>query len=295
MDAAKIPLRRAYSNLHKEHEDSIKVGITSLLWALQDLTSKGIELERLCRTSTLLFKSGLYIQNPSIFTEIYKRCLREQKEDGGFTDVECTAWCICFLKAYKENDTTVILQSAVRWLREQRHENGSWGRSKRDIGRLPITGILLYLLPELLSDKTISWMKSEWDLDRLHTPILTYKGSSILFALSSKKFRSKSEEKLISSIVDWLLSQQNDDGGWGPWKEHPIGSTPLYTSLSLIALLHHLNPIKSEVRLVDALIWLIQNQLPNGLWPEHYIEVGTAWATYSLVLSKRMLKTISER
>jgi len=128
------------------YQKTIQRGLAALFLVLKQYLEKKIELERIIRVAVLLNKSGVN-QNNSIFQEIFRRCLAEQKDDGGWIGVEDTVWCVSFLKNFL--DYSNQYKKGLEWLRMQKLDNGGWGRTNRDNGRIPITGTLLFLLPEL--------------------------------------------------------------------------------------------------------------------------------------------------
>lgn len=264
--------------------ESIQKGIGALLHIIEEFFNKGIELERVCRVAVLLIKSGVN-KNNSIFHRIAKRCLVEQKNDGGWIGIEDSIWCVAFLKEFE--GYSQAYKCGLNWLRKQKLENGGWGKTKRDIGRIPITGILLYLLPELSNKDSLSWLESEWKKEFDLNPKLTYKMAFILMAFNKNKYQF-SDSDLFSDSLDWLISQQNEDNGFGPWKEHPGGSDSWCTGISIMGLLQYPNDIPREV-ILKGLEWLKENQLSNGLWPYHYIEDGSSWSLYALIRGYRSL------
>jgi squalene cyclase len=257
----------------KVNQTVIQNGVIALFNILQEFLAKRIELERMCRVATLLLQSGVSVNNP-VFRQLAERCISEQKDDGGWLDVVDTTWCTSFLGAYKEYFQSVEL--ALTWLNKQRHSDGSWGRTQRDIGRIPVTGLILYLLPQLASESCLKWIEKEWMRELETQRGLTYKGAFVLMAFKKNNYYPYNPE-CIPHTVKWLLEQQNDDSGWGPWKGHPVGSTPFCTGVALIGLLQYPNEIAPKV-FQSGIKWLKEKQLPGGLWADHYIEEGSSWA-----------------
>ena len=257
----------------------IQKGLSALFLVLKQYLDKQIELERIVRVAVLLNKCGVN-KNNSIFQEITKRCLAEQKEDGGWIGVEDTTWCVAFLKNYEEYSREY--KKGLEWLKAQRLENGGWGRTNRDIGRIPITGTLLFLLPELSEADGMSWLEREWARDFNSNPKLTYKGAFTLMAFKSSggKFH---DPQLFNDTLNWLATQQNEDYGWGACRGHPVGSIPFSTGVAITGLLQYPDKIDSNV-IANGLTWIEKTQLEDGLWPDHYIEEGSAWALYALTL-----------
>lgn len=264
---------------------SIQKGVGALLHIIQEFFDKGIELERICRVAVLLCQSGVN-KNNSIFQKIAKRCLDEQNDDGGWVGVEDSIWCVAFLKNFE--DYSQGYKCGLNWLQKQKLESGGWGKTKRDIGRIPITGILLFLLPELSNNDSLRWLENEWKKEFTLNPKLTYKSAFTLMTLKSNNYQFDDSD-LLNNTINWLTSQQNDDYGWGPFKGQPIGSTPFCTGVAMIGLLQYPDRVDQNV-ISNGLNWIENNQLENGLWPDHYIEEGSIWSLYALTEGYKMLK-----
>ena len=262
-----------------EIETTIQRSVISLSQIVGDFLTKGIELTRICRIAVLLKESGVN-PNTTLYHKLAEKCIDLQRDDGGWTDVEETIWCTSFLNLFEEFSGPV--EKALEWLGSQRHNNGGWGKSIRDLARIPVTGLLLYLLPQLSSDEDLKWLESKWCEEQKCEPQLTYKAAFALMAFSQNDYHPQNQD-LILKTVRWLSDQQNDDGGWGPWKGHPVGSDPWCAGIDLTGLLQYSDNGPQEV-LYKALEWLQEKQLPNGLWPYHYIEEGSSWALYALVM-----------
>ncbi len=269
----------------KINEMPIQRGLTAILLTLKQYLEKEIELERIIRVAVLLMKIGVN-QNNSIFQKIVKRCLAEQKNDGGWISVEDSIWCVTFLKEFEEYSKEY--KRGLDWLKKQKLENGGWGKTKRDIGRIPITGILHYLLPELSNNNSLKWVENEWKKEFSYNPKLTYKSAFMLMILKSNNYQFEDSNLLINTL-DWLQSQQNKDHGWGPYKGQPIGSTPFCTGVAMIGLLQYPDRINQNV-ISNGLNWIENNQLENGLWADHYIEEGSIWSLYALTEGYKFLK-----
>lgn len=263
----------------------IQKGITALFLILKQYLEKQIELERIVRVAVLLKKSGVN-QNNSIFLEIADRCLAEQKDDGGWIGIEDTIWCVAFLKGFEGYSPEY--KRGLEWLKNQGLENGGWGKTNRDIGRIPITGTLLYLLPELSDTNALNWLEREWEREFDINPRLTYKGAFTLMAFKSSDGKF-SDTQLFNDTLNWLASQQNEDYGWGACRGHPVGSTPFSTGVAITGLLQYPEKIDQNV-IANGLTWIEKNQLEEGLWPDHYIEEGTAWILYALTEGYKFLR-----
>jgi len=271
---------------NKIFQTAIQKGLSALFLVLRQYLEKQIELERIVRVAVLLIRSGVN-QNNSIFQEIAKRCLAEQKDDGGWIGVEDSIWCVAFLRNFEEYSQAY--KSGLDWLGEQRLKNGEWGKTKRDnIGRIPITGILFYLLPELSNVDSLRWLESEWKREFGLNPKLTYKSAFTLMAFKRNNYQSF-DTHLFNDTLDWLISQQNEDYGWGYCQGQPVGSTPFCTGVAITGILQYPDRIDPNV-IVSGLKWIEKKQLEDGLWPDHYIEEGSAWTLYALVEGYRYLE-----
>ena len=265
-------------------ETTIYHSISSLCQVIKDFLDKDIELIRIGRLAVLLNESGV---NPEtiLYHNLIQKCIDKQRDDGGWTDVVETMWCTIVLNLFTEFSDPV--EKAFIWLRGQEQKNGGWGKSLRDSARIPVTSLLLYMIPQLSSDQNLKWLEDEWCREQDLKPSLTYKAAFTLMAFNKNNYYTENQD-LIPETVHWLYDQQNDDGGWGPWKDHPAGSDPWCTGIGLTGLLQYPDKIPQEVFL-KALKWLKEKQLPNGLWPYHYIEEGSGWAMYALVMSYKFL------
>ena len=223
--------------------------------------------------------------------KMFEYIINKQRDDGGWTEVEETLLAVKYLSMVKGNYDARI-EKGKTWLLCQRNSDGGWGRTNRDISRIPITGLLLHLLPELSDQMALNWLKNGWRKDFQGNTRLTYKGGFFLLGLSASNV-PVDDCPLIKETCYFLADEQNEDGGFGPWKDHPIGSDPWSTGIVLLGLLSYPDLIKREV-LERAVNWLAENQLPNGLWPYHYIEEGSAYAYWGLVEALKYLSKDSE-
>ena len=85
-----------------------------------------------------------------------------------------------------------------------------------------------------------------------------------------------------------MSDEQNPDGGFAPWKGHPIGSEPWSTGVCLLGLTSYPDLVEIPV-ITNTLQWLEKNQLFNGLWPCHYIEEGSAYCYWGAVEALKYL------
>jgi len=262
----------------------------SLTKQLESGLDKNLESIRIARIGTCLLLTGS-ARNNRVIVKSANSILGVQQNDGGWIDTEETIWSLAFLERLGWA-TEKYFESGLTWLNSQRHRGGGWGRTSRDTPRIPSTGLLLHLLPELSDSKAVSWLKDEWGKDLKSDTRLTYKGGFFLLGLSASEV-SANNCPLIEETYTHLFEEQNEDGGFSPWKDHPIGSDPWSTGIVLLGLLSYPELVKTAV-IEKTVNWLAENQLPNGLWPYHYIEEGSAYAYWGLVEALKYLSKESD-
>jgi squalene cyclase len=270
----------------KDLSNKIIISTTALTDFLREAVDKGIEVRRSALCCLSLLTAGLSVKNNVLYDQIINYFINNQKRDGGWTDVTDTLLIVKLLSIIG-NDYSLQIEKGKNWMLSQRNPDGGWGRTNRDISLILVTGLLLHLLPQLSDQKAVNWLKNEWKNDFQGTTRLTYKGAFFLLGLRASGI-TMDNCSLIKETYSFLKDEQNDDGGFGPWKDHPIGSDPWSTGIVLLGLLSYPELIKKEV-IENAVNWLAENQLPNGLWPYHYIEEGSAYAYWGLVEALKYL------
>ncbi len=264
------------------------IDLSSAGMALLRAVEADLELLRRFRLLVCIGSAGQVInrndQSPINF--------RGRQSDRGWADVVETTWAIACMDVTGAWEAHPIeqRQESLLWLKKERSANGAWGRTSRDMPRIPVTGWILTLLPELADEKSMSWLESEWKKDLNSETKLTYKGALTLMAFAATKANPK-DASLIPETVEYLMSEQNEDGGYAPWKGHPVGSEPWSTGIDLLGLTAFPDLVRPEV-VENTLDWLGRNQLPNGLWPCHYIEEGSAYCFWGAVEGMKYLKRI---
>jgi len=241
-----------------------------------EMNEKNIELIRITKTSSLLLLSG--ISKNSIPQQVVTRCLNEQNEDGGWVSIVDTMWNVAFLKEMNKGEYTKNIKRGLDFLQSQRNKEGLWGRSYRDISRIPVTGILLYLLPELADQQRLHMLEKLWQSEKNS---LTYKAAYTLMAFKRNGYKPE-DKNLISENVQWLMENQKEDGGYSPWKKHPVDSDVYCTGVASIGLIQYPEIVEPQV-LEGAFEWIIKNQLKSGVWKFHEIEDGASWGLFALV------------
>lgn len=237
------------------------------------LSKQEIEVGRVASVASSLLSAGA---DPSsqIFNKAGRFVQLKQLQDGGWSDVEETIWCVYLLKRLGNYDHSV--KKAYTWLLNSKSFNGGWGRSSRDFPRIPLTSWIAILFPDLLGVSDIEWLIDKVEEEISMDFFLSYKVSLPLFALKNIE---KVPHEYESKWSELLASQQNDDGGFSPWKSHPVGSEIVSTSYAFLALSHYARFESINER---CLKWVFNNQLLDGSWPYHYMDHGACLGMLAL-------------
>ena len=269
----------------QKERDRLLPSLDKVIQGLLKAASARIEVFRVCCPLSVMEFTG-HFKVPIVLADFV---LLQQQTDGGWSDVLETAWAISLIKSETVKlHEAVTYQRGIHWMGIEKASCGAWGRSSRDMPRIPVTGWVLTLLPELADEKSLSWLEKEWKKDLNSETKLTYKGALTLMAFAATKANPK-DASLIPETVEYLMSEQNEDGGFAPWKGHPVGSEPWSTGIDLLGLTAFPDLVRPEV-VENALDWLGRNQLSNGLWPCHYIEEGSAYCYWGAVEGMKYLK-----
>jgi len=258
-------------NIEKALIESASVGLAHFLYSS---LQQELEPIRLARAGYALLTSGCSVSGNFPGDNLSSYLVDNQQKDGGWADVEETIWCLAYLSAFGERYQQEII-NGQRWLASVQLPCGAWGKSERDQPRIPITALVIGLVPELANVSTLGWLANQWESDLDSPTQLTYKGAFSL--LSQAHSQVLTNNHLMNRTVSYLINEQEEDGGFGPWKGHPVGSDPWSTGIVLWGL-SRVGQLVTRHTVERALLWLQSKQLPNGLWPYHYIDDGTAMA-----------------
>lgn len=245
----------------------------SLLNMTNEMYRKNIEIRRITKTCAMLMMSGL--SRNDISEKIVMSCLKSQREDGGFIGNSDTIWNIKFLEYFPEYNKE--RSKAISWLIRDNGIEPGYGRSKRDVHRIPVTGLALYLLPEIADIKTLKWLENIW-LSEVNS--LTYKAAYTILAFQKNGYDTQNKN-LVMDTAQWLASQQQQSGGFAPWINHPVGENVYCTAVSILALIAIRNPTFNDC-IAQGYKYLCSSQLRSGIWPYHEIEDGAAWGLLAL-------------
>lgn len=255
--------------------------IMSLLNMCKEMFRKNIEISRVTKTCTLLLMSG--ISPRDIPPRIIERCMASQNDDGGFIGNVDTIWNIKFLEFYPQYKEE--RKRAIKWLLSNNGDTEGFGRSKRDMHRIPVTGLALYLLPEISNDENLKWLECTW-ISELNS--LTYKAAYTILAFNKNKYIPQINNKLLCETADWLSSQQEISGGFAPWLGHPVQENVYCTAVALLALIS-MGENKYRDNIEKAYNYLCRTQLRSGIWPYHEIEDGASWGLYALSQAEKYM------
>ena len=258
--------------------EALSIALTVLTTFLRKGLDKQFDSERLAKVGLALLENQVFYKE-ILYTRLVKYLSCTQRNDGGWVDVEETAWSTAYLRKFF-GEYEGPLNKGLNWLAEQRISGAGWGRNNRDAPRIPYTSWVAILCPELIDKEVLKWLEKACNDEIKLETNLTYKIALPILAFSKHKYSAQDPE-LINSLLTYLISSQNEDGGFAPWREHPCGSDPWCTSVAVLGLLANADKVQ-EVVLKRTLDWLLKNQLPNGMWPYHYIDEGTALAYWAL-------------
>jgi len=233
-----------------------------------------LEPIRLARAGYALLKSGCSVEGSFPGEELASYLISAQREDGGWTDIEEILWSLGYLATFGERYDKEIV-NGQEWLASVQLPCGAWGESSRDRPRIPMTALAANLAPETVSSAGLKWLEQQWEADLGNSTQLTYKGA--FFLLAHAHNQASFGSNLVKRTIAYLDNEQEKDGSFGPWKEHPMGGDPWSTGVALWGL-SRVGELAHNQTIERALSWLQSKQLPNGLWPYHYLDDGTAMA-----------------
>lgn len=239
---------------------------------------EGLEPIRVARVGYALLSSGCSAQVSFFRNEISKYLLKHQLKDGGWTDIEETVWCLGYLSTFKERFGRELARG-YKYIERAKLPCGAWGKSHRDRPRIPLTALTAILTPHLVNNTVLTWVEQQWERDLCSSTALTYKGA--FYLLMSGSQRGSYNANLAERTVDYLQREQQADGGFGPWKGHPLGSDPWTSGTVLWGLSKYGKGANKEL-IRRTIKWLETDQLIDGLWPYHYLDDGTAMALIGL-------------
>jgi len=264
---------------------SIEKAVNGLAFFLKSGLQQKLEPIRLARAGYALAISGCSNKGTFLGDSLTSYLVATQQKDGGWSDVEETLWCLGYLASF-EKKYGEARANGQKWLASVQLPCGACGKNSRDQPRIPITALVATLTPKIVGNAGLEWLEQQWEADLNNSTQLTYKGA--FFLLAHAHSRAHYNDNLVNRTVAYLISEQEEDGGFGPWKGHPAGGDPWSTGVALWGL----SRVRDSVsrRTIDqALSWLSSKQLDNGLWPYHYLDDGAAMALIGIASNLRFL------
>lgn len=266
-----------------EFTEMISAAVDQLAGFVNSALTRPMETTRIARALVSLLLAGVSAR-AELLCRIIGCIVQGRHTDGGWSDPEETAWAAGAIGLVRGEEDDAF-KSAKSWLNAARRSGGGWGHHSRDHARIPITSLICALVPEVVKAEDRDWLTKEWQRDFESEVRLSYKAGFFLLAMAQRQ-----ENDLVVRTISHLSKDHNDDGGFGPWKGHPIGSDPWSTGVVLWGLskwIHHVDTAVVE----KALAWLRDTQLPSGYWPYHYLDEGTSLALIGAVSAMKALAT----
>lgn len=261
--------------------DGYEMTRQALIDVLADHVARRLPLRRLVQLSALLYMADIR-PTTSIIVSLINRIETEQQEDGGWVDCEDTAWATAVLAVAAPHKQD-MRQRAVDWLAMECAGSG-WGYCKRDRASIPITATVLLLCPELRNPKSIAWLSETWESDLYAKYRLSYKAAWYLLSASHHN------ESLSAQTEEHLIRDQRPNGAWGPWQDHPAPDDCFATGITMWALATRCTSKSRLNSLALAIRWVESQRLPNGLFPTHYIEAGSAWLAVGEYFARKVVQ-----
>lgn len=264
--------------------ETIPMAVKSLSGFLKNAVERELESVRIARAGYALLSAGT--SPASILIGKAEQYLKKKRQrDGGWSDPEETAWALGYLqKASGKKQGSA--RKTIEWLKNSRHSKGGWGRHPRDQARIPVTSLVAMLVNSAAKEKDYKWLRKEWERDLAGPVSLSYKGA--FYLLASSRLNKVKNDPLVAQTIDFLSNDQNDDGGFGPWKNHPIGSDPWSTGVVIWGLSAWIEKVNNDV-IERALNWFSKTQLPSGYWSCHYLDEGSSYALIGAVSAMRAM------
>jgi len=271
------------TNVIQHHSiEAAEVGIAEFVWSA---LAKRLEPVRIARALYSILFSESSMVTGKLGRHFVENVEKTGYPEGGWGDAEETAWCIASLSRLSSVRSKAI-RLGIEWIDGSRNTGGGWGRHPRDPARIPTTALVITLVPSVATDADREWVRQTWQADLSNPVRLSYKGGFYLLTVINDN--GKPVDPLVLRTIAHLADDQNDDGGFGPWRNHPIGSDPWSTGVVLWGLSKWIDDVDPTV-VEKAFAWLERTQLPSGYWPYHYLDEGTSYALIGAVAASRAL------
>jgi prenyltransferase beta subunit len=223
-----------------------------------------IEFPRTCEVGCALLNLGLSSDDEDI-VKLRNAALKSDKQSTA-----AIFYSADLLAQYPDSQNCV---QQVENLLTFKNMDGGFGRFRGDRSRIPVSWRVLRCLkncnvPEDKVRDIATWIEEEWSRD-MNRGGLSYKCAGSLIAHHHYPIFS---ESFIEKTLNWLLADQNPDGGWSAKQGAPVGSAPSYTGLALRALFYYASKEEVKKAIEKGIEWIKKNELASGLWKEHPVE-----------------------
>ncbi len=208
-------------------------------------------------------------------------------------DADDTAWALLCLAVGGQGLASDPVRDGIAWLRAMQNTNGSWSCLSRNSVRWldpPCTAITaraimaLHVAGRLATDdpaiaRAVRWLGSVQRADG-SMPIVWYRGLTagtgvVLDALGKLGL---ADSPTARRCREWLLANQQGDGGWGDGSGAP--PTTEETAAALIGLLGGGTPADHPAAQAAA-TWLCDHQRPDGLWEPAMVGSALGFLSYA--------------
>ena len=197
----------------------------------------------------------------------------------GWPDSDDTSFTLVALRTLGVRQDDPAIERGSRWLEGMQNRDGSWSTFVRN-SRMPFDHDCPYITGHVLSalnaagrlhgasralDRALVYLERSQRDDGSFASIWfrasTAGSASVVEALSDCGLGA---HRITRAASEFLLRNQNPDGGWGGERGHDA-STAEETSWALLALLR--GPIEDRRDSIQrGLDWLCRNQLADGTW-----------------------------
>lgn len=258
-----------------------------------------------------------------VIAEAFEWLLTQQRADGGFgsreivySAVEATAWVLVLLQAMGVDPTSEeYSRRAIEYLDSCVTDEGGVGTSASDPVRIYSSCVSLWTLRGY-SEKAVSIARFLKDSRDVRTGGWGTKPGAVPNALSTAHVLNvllmvnqlSKEDVIAQQAVEYLLSQQQEDGSWDNFSETwfsihqphvPLRCDEYSTTWALTALLRAgLSP--TSVPVARAISWLVRGQQDEGFWLYDPLDDSQhIWCTADSIVAlclarQRLLGTVSE-
>ena len=217
-------------------------------WSLIPGEESDVEVTAIAMQALMLKGWG---SGSSVIRQGVTYLIKHQKLDGSWNgNAAHTIFAIIALKRAEVVEYWQAQFNGLKWLEETQREGGSWGREIRQPGNPLYTAAVLAGLRQLdfdreseLVTKAADWLAGRINFDGGWSiePGIRSRSSVLVtsWVLQGLSIAYNTDEQFA-----WLKQMQNDDGGFGKWKDAP--SDPEITAYAVLALVIGEDPLNAD-------------------------------------------------